>query len=67
MQEGETAIRIEIILSRADASGSEVITVSPSEEYRSMIGEGNEVSVFLNQKSVNLYDKLSPTVSFCQH
>ena len=63
MQGGETAIRIEIILSRADASGSEVITVSPSE--RPIYDRrGYEVSVFLNQKSVNLYDKLSPTVSF---
>ena len=63
LQGGETIIRIEIILSRADASGSEVITVSPSE--RPIYDRrGNEVSVFLNQKSVNLYDKLSPTVSF---
>ena len=63
LQGGETIIRIEIILSRADASGSEVITVSPSD--RPIYDRrGNEVSVFLNQKSVNLYDKLSPTVSF---
>ena len=63
LQGGETTIRIEIILSRADASGSEVITVSPSE--RPIYDRrGNEVSVFLNQKSVNLNDKLSPTVLF---
>jgi len=63
LQGEETTIRIEIILSRADASGSEIITVSPSE--RPIYDRaGNEVSVFLNQKTVTLYDMLSPTVSF---
>jgi len=63
LQGGETTIRIEIILSRADASGSEVITVSPSERPIYDRG-GNEVSVFLNQKTITLNDLLSPSVSY---
>ena len=61
---GEMIIEIEIILSRADASGSEIITVSPSSSNPIYDRGGNEVSVFLNQKTVTLYDMLSPTVSF---
>ena len=64
LQGGDDSLRIEIILSRADASGSEVITVSPSSSNPIYDRRGNDVSVFLNQKTLNLYDELSPTVSY---
>ena len=64
LQGGDDSLRIEIILSRADASGSEVITVSPSSTNPIYDRRGNDVSVFLNQKTLNLYDELSPTVSY---
>jgi hypothetical protein len=64
LQGEDDSLRIEIILSRADASGSEVITVSPSSSNPIYDRRGNDVSVFLNQKTLNLYDELSPTVSY---